>query len=254
MILIKVLAVLLILATGLCGGLVPFGMDVGAAGRRRLTLGNAFAGGVFLGAGIIHLLSDADELFGQWFSGTDFPIAAVVCGFSFFLVLSLEKVVVRGRAVEGLSQGRQIYPMVLFLVLSIHSVIAGVSLGLESALTSSLALLLAIVAHKGSAAFALGVSLCQTGLRSAEARRIVVLFSCMTPLGVLIGTLVQQVVGSGTATATEAVFDATAAGTFLYIAVADILEEVFAEAEDLWAKLILGLAGFGLMALVAIWA
>ena len=52
----------------------------------------------------------------------------------------------------------------------------------------------------------------------------------------------------------EAVFDALAAGTFLYIALLDILEEEFrASTSHRMGKFFLVLAGFALMALVAIW-
>ena len=77
--------------------------------------------------------------------------------------------------------------------------------------------------------------------------------SAMTPLRVILGTAFSTIL-SGTANAAfEAVFDALAAGTFLYIAVVDIIEEVFEQSLDRWIKVLLISCGFGLMALIAIW-
>jgi hypothetical protein len=49
----------------------------------------------------------------------------------------------------------------------------------------------------------------------------------MTPLGIGIGVTFSSLAASGTATKIEAVFDGLAAGTFLCVAVIDIIEEVF---------------------------
>ena len=48
---IKVVAALAILAVGIVGGLIPLLAARRQAGRRFLSLGNALAGGIFLGAG-----------------------------------------------------------------------------------------------------------------------------------------------------------------------------------------------------------
>jgi len=52
---------------------------------------------------------------------------------------------------------------------------------------------------------------------------------------------------------TTAVFDALAAGTFLYVAVLDIIQQEFAHARDRGIKFVLLSFGLGLMAVLAIW-
>ena len=70
--LFKVAAILLIIMAGLSGGLVAVKIGVSDRGKRLLSLGNAFAGGIFLGAGLIHMLSDANEKF-ESFAGNIQP-------------------------------------------------------------------------------------------------------------------------------------------------------------------------------------
>ena len=55
----KILSLLIIFATGLLAGIAPTRMSVSRQGKRQLTWGNAFSGGVFLGAGLLHMLPDA---------------------------------------------------------------------------------------------------------------------------------------------------------------------------------------------------
>lgn len=51
----------------------------------------------------------------------------------------------------------------------------------------------------------------------------------------------------------EALFDALAAGTFLYVAVVDIIDVEFSHHHSQWLKFALVALGLGLMAVVAIW-
>ena len=52
----------------------------------------------------------------------------------------------------------------------------------------------------------------------------------------------------------QGVFDAVAAGTFLYVAVLGIIEREFTQPKDRWLKFILLAFGLGIMAVLAIWA
>ena len=250
----KVLAVLVIFITGILGGLVP--MRIGISGRadRLLMLGNAFAGGIFLGAGLIHMLTDAGVNMQAFAGDIDFPVVPLLCGAGFLIVFFIEKVLVGGDDVGGMAGGRPaIYPYVLTLILAVHSLIAGASLGLEKAMGASMVIFIAIIAHKGSASFALGISLKDAGMSPSRTKRLIAFFCCMTPLGILVGAAFSAVLSSKTAFGAEAVFDALAAGTFIYVGVLEIIEDVFADAADRWPKFILLAAAFGFMALLAVW-
>ena len=78
--------------------------------------------------------------------------------------------------------------------------------------------------------------------------------------GVLGGAGVIHLLGAGTAHSTrrsamlfEAVFDSIGAGTFMYIAALDIIKTEFDHQRDHAQKWLAAAAGFGFMALLAIW-
>lgn len=252
--LFKIGAVVLIFGVGLAGGMMPVRIQLGDTGRRRLTLGNSFSAGVFLGAGMLHMLPDALTQFSGFAGYVEYPLCALTCAGGFLLILLIEKGLLGGREdLSGMGGGNRFYPYVLLLVLSIHSLIAGAALGLEDAFLASLAIFIAIIAHKGAAAFSLGVSLRQGEFGRASHIRLIVLFSIMVPAGVLLGSMFASLF-SGTLDAVfEGIFDALAAGTFLYVGILEILSEVFEEKQHHWRKLVLVLAGFTLMAAIAIW-
>lgn len=254
----KFLYIVLIFCTGLLAGLIPTLTGANNAHDRFFSLGNALGGGVFLGAGLIHLLPDAiDSYSGVLGTKWDYPIAPLICGAGFLLVLLIEKVIVGGdedklAAVAGKSENA-LYPYVLALVLSVHSFIAGMALGAEGHLATSLALFLAVIAHKGVAAFALGVGFQRSEIQRSQSIGIIALFSTMTPLGVLCGAVVSSLLSGKQLQLFEGTFDALAAGTFLYVAIADIVQGEFSKSRDLALKFAMMLIGLAVMALVAIW-
>ncbi|MCK5451666.1 MAG: ZIP family metal transporter, partial [Candidatus Omnitrophica bacterium] len=143
-------------------------------------------------------------------------------------------------------------PYILAFVLSVHSIIAGIALGTEDVITKAFIILIAIVAHKGSAVFALAVNLNKEGVTGKRLRKIVTLFSFMTPVGIVCGLVLTAFLQNKAELMVEGVFDALAAGTFLYVAFIDIIEEEFVLPQDKGYKFILLTFGLGVMATLAI--
>ena len=249
----KIFTIVLIIITGIVGGLFPLRKNLSKSGYSKLSFGNAFAGGIFLGAGLLHMLPDSMENFDKLGLNIDYPFAALIAGIGFLFVLFLEKVLVRQKAASTLQRDGNNYPFVLFLVLAIHSVIAGMSLGLEQGLASGMVIFIAIIAHKGSASFALGVSLVKASIKKPLIIKTIVFFSIMTPIGIAIGSIISSIDSNQTTIWFEAIFDALATGTFVYIAVLDIINEVFESPEKRWQKFWILLLGFLLMATIAVW-
>jgi zinc transporter 1/2/3 len=211
---------------------------------------------VFLGAGLIHMLPDSFAGFAQILPGVDYPLPALLAALGVLLILFLEKVLMAGRelADEHTAAAPQggVYAYALTVALSLHSILAGVALGTDASLVGSLVIFLAIIAHKGSAAFALGVGLHRGGFARGRILAIIYMFSLTTPIGVGIGLTFDWLLGGASGRLFEAVFDGLAAGTFLYIASLDILVEEFSDGQRLWPKFWLVLSGLGLMALLAL--
>ena len=252
-----------IAVVGAAGVFAPW-LAARRASTQMIAYGNSFAGGVLLAAGLIHLLADASDGFATTYPDLDYPAAFAIATVAFLLVLGLERVIPRAMedgdeedtpeaaALLNASQGKGLTPYLLLLTLSIHSLIAGVTLGISTAAGAGV-LLIAILAHKGAAGFALG-SIFQEAEVPARAKiPALLVFVCSTPLGVILGGLAIEAFGEGSGAA-EAWFKAIAAGTFLYIATLDIVrEEFFPGGTNRGRRLVWAFLGAGLMALVALW-
>ena len=275
---IKIIAGLAILGIGIVGGLIPLIATRRQAGRRFLSLGNALAGGIFLGAGFIHLLPEAGEALE---AVVEYPLAPLLAALGVGILLLIDRVVFETTRAQGMNQPggprQPIYPVVLLVVLSIHSIIAGIALGLEPEVAASVLVMLGILFHKGSAAFALMVSAQSSGADKARLRGILTIFVLMTPLGILLGTVASNMLEGEAAAIIEGSFNALAAGTFIYVAILDVIDAEMSRFDDRLArfvsstlmgegdvampvqdtdrllKFLLVLAGLGSMAVLGIW-
>jgi len=253
----------LIAVVGSAGVFAPWLASRDGNGR-VIAYGNSLAGGVLLAAGLIHLLADANDGFAAAYPNLEYPAAYSIATLAFILVLGLERVIPRAMGAGStvtdpesdalLNSGNQsgITPYLLLITLSIHSLIAGVTLGISSA-SGAAVLLVAILAHKGAAGFALGSTFRKAAVPPRARIPALMVFVGSTPFGVILGGLVIDLFGSGSGAA-EAWFKAIASGTFLYIATLDIVrEEFFPGGSNRGKRLIWTLLGAGLMAMVAIW-
>jgi len=248
-------SIAVLLAIGIGGGYLPTRIPLTSKGQRLLTIGNAFAGGVFLGGGLMHLIPDSQEFFSEFTPHAEYPSSFLLAASGFIFVLFLEKVLLGSDDVGTLSEGeKSYYPYVLTFVLSIHSLIAGISLGIESTTAAVFALFIAILVHKGFAAFALSTSLRDANFPPGKLMGVIAFFSCMTPLGIVLGYGFSRLLLDDKIQLAEGIFDALAGGTFLYVAVLDIIDVSFQSMGDRWFKFIALLMGFAIMSLLAIWA
>ena len=253
---LKIISIVLILAIGLLGGLFPIKTENFTSKQRFFSRGAAFSGGVFIGAGLIHMLPDANEGFADSLKSVDYPIAFLVCAMGFLLILMIDKIFFGSHghhSQERDGAGNHHIPYILAVILSVHSIIAGIALGVDGSVATSLIILIAILSHKGSAAFALGVSLMKSDVAKEESQKAIYLFSVMTPLGVLIGVIMHHFLLSDNQVLLEATFDAIAAGTFLYIAIIEVIKEEFDSKGDLWIKFCSLTGGLAVMGMLAVW-
>ncbi len=280
-----------IFAVGLFGAVSPILLRErrGAHRERLLSLGSVFGAGVFLSAGFVHMLADA----AQDLDGGGYPWAMLVCSAALLALMLFENAVkprpdpdarpLGGRAAarasgdgEGEGEGEGVRlaetsegakradrlpgdpctAALMFGALSFHSFVAGLSLGASPA---RVAVFVAIVAHKGFASFALGTRFVQTrgaGRRGAPALSAgavaawMALFALVTPAGVLAGTALR---GAGAGSQAAAHLTAAAAGTFIYVALAEVALPEFAKPGDARAKALFLLLGYAGMSALAIW-
>jgi zinc transporter 1/2/3 len=273
----KVKAFVVLLLIGALGGLLPLkARELHSNRDRYLALGNTFSGGLFLCAGFSHMLGEALEGFQERELPVDAPL--LYCLFGILATLFVEKVLLsyfHGDAsdahggggggghshVHGLlnvdheidstaksrpSLASTLQTYMLTILLSMHSIIEGVALGVEENIDDASRVLMAIAAHKSFAAFALGLSLVRGGASNAALVRIVMLFAFMSPVGVLLGALFTLNL-DGDDSVWSGAIQAFAAGSFIYVALVEILLEEFSRPHDRALKFVLMLLGVGVM-------
>jgi len=251
----KALAVVATFGIGRLGGIISEKIAESNKSDRLFSLGNALAGGIFLGTALVHMLPDAHEGFEEFVGYTEFPWISVLAACGFLLILFLQKILMyEQNAVlprSGNKPARKFSPTVLMMALSVHSIIAGIALGAEDIFSRAVILFIPILAYKISAVFALEVNLHRAGIQSKLVKKASSIFCFVTPLGIIIGSILAVFLEGKLGNLFEATFDAMAAGTFLYIALIDIIEQEFIHLQDKWFKFILLAFGFSAMVVLA---
>jgi zinc transporter 1/2/3 len=235
----KIFAALIILIMTLIGGLWPFLKK--SKKEFEFPVGESFAAGIFLGAGLLHMLPDAARDFFN--AGYHYPLPFLIAALSFLTLLFLEHL---SHAIKT-----QIALLTL-IMLAIHSLLEGAAVGLSTDFITSFMIFIAIIAHKGAASFALSINLNRSKMSSVSTWTGFGIFALMTPLGIFGGEWVNS------ATQFNALltptFTALAAGTFLYIGTLHGLGRASLIKHCCNIKeFIVMFSGFSLMAVVAMW-
>jgi len=227
---LKLGSLLLIWLVGTLGGIAP---QFSKQSAMLLGFGNCFSGGVFLAAAITHLLPEAVEGFlgmGEAYERH----AYFFCLLGILIPFLVERVLIKKHSHEVVfgidtTSNSLLSVYLLLCMLAVHSFIEGIALGVQQNSMSTWTVLWAIVAHKFFAAFALGVSLLKGGVSNRWFLQIITFFSLTTPVGGILGMLVNLSFNSGVAAYTSEAFKGIAAGTFIYVSLMEVLDHEFAE-------------------------
>ena len=245
---IYVLMAFFIFCLTIISGAIPFVIKSKKIGHIDFPIGEALANGVFLGAGLVHMLSDAAAGFSKL--GFDYPWAFVICGATFLLFLLSEHI---GFMVKKNNKNQVLLIAIASTVmLSIHSFFAGAALGITNSSSLTIILFIAIIAHKWAASFSLSVYINKTNARLRNRIILFLLFSSMVPLGMLFGNLIQHHYLNNVFL--QPIFSSIASGTFVYLGTLHGFKKILTHKEccNLYHYLYV-IVGFSLMAIVAIW-
>eukprot|EP01091_Cochliopodium_minus_P021445 TRINITY_DN980_c0_g1_i2.p1 TRINITY_DN980_c0_g1~~TRINITY_DN980_c0_g1_i2.p1 ORF type:complete len:288 (-),score=73.64 TRINITY_DN980_c0_g1_i2:35-898(-) len=269
-------------------GMLPYILSGKISERKRdifLSMGNSFAGGLFFSIGFFHLLPESNEIFEE-VTGSHFPYAFAIAPLGFLLIFFIEKVLFNhdhekhinseeiglvkqsegeGEKSESESQSgsnqhsvnkksgakSEVFgAFILFLAVSIHSIIEGVTLGIQSNVNQMIPILTAILSHKWTDTMALGINLARVETPFKKYLIEIILVSFMTPFGVLLGSAIDLSVSDDVSEFISAIVLAVATGTFIYVAVVDIILPEFKNPKYKWFKfcfLIFGMLLIGII-------
>lgn len=207
----KLIFLAIVLAVAVIGGLPLFRKSQAGGEGRFLAHGEALAAGIFLGAGLIHMLDDSDDDF--YDAGIEYPWGTAICGAMILSLLYLEHLA--NRIAERREITSTVLPILTTVILCVHSFLVGAALATNEELAIVFVIFLAVLAHKGAAAFALSLQLMRSSLARPVQFVCFGLFVVMLPLGIVAGTTAEAVTSDHPLW--EPVFSALAAGTFLYL-------------------------------------
>lgn len=255
---------LLLLAAGVLGALLPL---QGRWTERGLHLFVALAAGIFLGTIFLHLLPHLAG--GEVHEGHDHgpvphgpgPWVAALAGLLVLFVV--ERVWLRreGRGHHhghhhhdhdrhtGVGEGAHENPhrvlwVATFIGLSLHALTAGFAYaGALDGGVASTQLVVSILLHKATETFSLATVLRLAGMRLSRALAWLFLFVLIEPAGLLLGGSVLR-----WSPELDPLLTGFALGTFLYVALCDLLPEVFHGAKRPLRELAAVLLGIGITA------
>lgn len=245
---LKLLSMLVIFIMTLIAGLYPFIRKLKTKEGINFPIGESIASGVFLGAGLMHMLGDASDGFDALHY--DYPFAFLIAGITFLIFLLLEHI---GREIyEHRGGSSSAFAVLATLMLSIHSFFTGAALGISSSSSIIIIVLLAILAHKWAASFSLAVQINKSHLPFNLGVLLFAIFSLMVPLGIAVGTATETALNIHPMV--QPVFSAIAAGTFLYLGTLHGLEKAALIKQCCkLSRFYFVIIGFTIMAIVAIW-
>lgn len=236
--------VLAIFAVSLAGGFLPLLLKWTDRLRHAAL---ALSTGIFLGAVFLHLLPSlggmvdagpADHA-GHGDEGRLMWLCVLLGVLGVYLV---EALVLRTHDKDDRHRHRAVGYAAL-LGLTVHSLTTGIGYAAARGRPEVAdPMLLAILTHKGFESFSLLTVFQLAGFPRWQTLLMVLLFSAVTPLGVVAGALFAN----GLADMGVLIATALAAGTFLYVCVGELLPEVFHHREDIVVKIALLAAGIGM--------
>jgi zinc transporter 1/2/3 len=273
-------------------GLLPYKMESIRHSPRILSLANCGAGGVFLGAGILHMLPDAEIQFAVFKLDYPFALLGFVVGLS--LIFLLEKVVLASdndneqtallspQVNEDVmvyhyphydhhqhhhhhhhhqhhkhhlsDRDRSVFAYVIGIVLSLHSFLEGTALGIEDNIADATVLGVAIVAHKWVESMSLSVAFVKSPVSFGQFIKVFLVYAAMTPLGIGVGIVVSYLLSGTAYHLTVGILESLAAGSFVYVAFMSVLVEEFFSSTDKWLKAAMYVIGLAFISTLAVWA
>lgn len=197
----------------------------------------SFGAGIFLGTVFLHLIPEA-------FHHEHTALSGLFLLIGFMLIFFIERFLF-SKGTGDYDHSHKVISITALVGLSIHSIIAGFGLAVGDQFEGLGAMIFfSIIAHKSTAAFSLSSLFMLAKFSVRKRLGLLVLFALMTPLGALLfGPIFSNISEESLAP-----FLGLTAGTFLYVAVSELLPEVFHTKEKQYAKLALVIIGIIIMA------
>jgi zinc transporter ZupT len=207
-----------ILAVTFAGGWLPLTRPDRAREPGGFPLGKAFASGVFLALSLTLMLPSGFHLLGKAYPHSPLPLAPVIASCVFLLLLFMEhreeELAAKGKRLDGLTSPS--IPLIMTVMIAIPSFLLGTALAVSGTIQAVM-IFLAIVAHKGTAGFALAIKMVRSRLSRKQILVLYCFFACSTPFGIIVGQEAREFLSGHEMIAAKGVILSAASGVFLYM-------------------------------------
>ncbi len=207
-----------ILGVTTVGGWLPLTRPDRARQPGGFPLGQPFACGVFLALSLVMMLPSGFHLLSKAYPDALLPLPPVIAASVFLLLLFMEhreeELAAKGNRLDGLTSPA--IPVVMTVMIAIPSFLLGTALGVSGTI-EAVVIFLAIIAHKGTAGFALAIKMVKSSLPRSGIFVLYGLFACSTPLGIIVGQETRGFLSGHEMLAVKGVILSAASGVFLYM-------------------------------------
>ncbi len=209
----QIFSLIIILLVSLAGGYFPL-FKSSDSSPDSFGGGKAFTSGVFLALSLTVMLPGAFGLWHKILLHHEYPMATYICISTFIVLLATE------HRLDHIKQDAEpdsaIIPVVMTIIIGLCSFLLGTALGVSDTLAAVM-VFLAIIAHKGSAAFALALTMVKSKLSRTQTYFCFGCFALATPLGIVFGSNLHRYLTSYDSLYVKATVVSIASGVFLYL-------------------------------------
>jgi len=177
--------------------------------------GKAFTSGVFLALSLTVMLPSAFSLWQKILGYNIYPVATYIAISTFIVLLALEHRLDHIRQDE--LPDSIIIPIIMTAMIGLCSFMLGAALGVSDTFAAVM-VFLAIMAHKGSASFALALIMVKSKMSRIQSYICFLCFAFATPLGIISGSIVHKYFIGESGLIFKATVISIASGVFLYLA------------------------------------
>lgn len=209
----------IILLIAFAGGYIPFTKPEQVRTNGGFPRGEAFSSGVFLAISLTMLLPSSFHIFQQQLPEINYPIGSAIAIVAFLGLLAMEHMTMHTIESERIKVRNERLParipLVMTTMIALPSFFLGTTLGMGDDTAATL-IFIAIILHKGTAAFALMLTMVRSTLSRSQTAVLFTFFALTTPLGIILGGFIHNELDTSTVLIKATVLS-LGAGTFLYM-------------------------------------
>lgn len=211
-------SIIVILGVTLFGGWLPIAHPQRAVSQDGFPLGKPFSCGVFLALSLVMMLPSGLHLLHKAYPESPLPLPPIIAAAAFLLLLFMEhreeELAAKGQRTGELTSPA--IPVIMTVMIAIPSFLLGTALGVSGTLQAMM-VFAAIVAHKGTAGFALAIKMVRSTLSRNQILALYAFFACATPLGIVLGHGAKDFLSAHEMLEVKGIILSAASGVFLYM-------------------------------------